>query len=161
MVECASLCPVVWFRLRLVSVTAQIVPLTLLWGSCVGYTYDQQRDNCVTSWYLASTCSIISFSCISKCLLSSQVFQNVMFNVILETIFHFENLLILTSNVKLAMLKISGCDIFRSLAPWFRPFASSVCDTKYHKWCTLFMVFSFIYYSKLHNALTICWECNF
>ena len=47
---------------------------------------------------------------------------------------YFINLLVLTNSI---IFIISRCDILSPLGIYFRPFTSSVHDTKYHKRCTL------------------------
>jgi hypothetical protein len=46
--------------------------------------------------------------------------------------FHYKKLRMLTNNI---ILGISGHDTLKSLGIHFRPFANSICDTKYHNQC--------------------------
>ena len=110
--------------------------------------YGLQVDYSVHKWHFPLVCSRISSCCILKhkhmtlaistlkkifplqnARLSSKVSQCATLNVIMYIIFCLKKLLTLMNGIK-------GYDTLRPLGIQFRPFATSVRGTKYHKQCT-------------------------
>ena len=58
---------------------------------------------------------------------------------------HLKKLLILKNNI---ILTISRPGTLRPLGIWFEPFANNICDTKYHKWCSIPQYNSSVHYVK-------------